>query len=582
MGKLFDELKRRSVIRVASAYVVVAWLVIQVADTILPNFGVGETAIRAVIIVMTVGFIPAVIAAWAFEITPEGLKRDTGIASTPALSASAGRRLDRIIMVILALAVSYFVIEKLVTVDEGMPSIAVLTFEDMSPGGDQEYLSEGLADQVRRLLAGIPELQVISRQSSLHFKGQDADRPSIAKLLDVQHIVEGSVQRTGDRLRVTAQLIDVPTDRLIWSETYDRTLDDIFAIQDEIAASLVGQMKVTLLGEFPENKEIDPDAYVLYLQGRHITDYSGDRRTAVALFRQALELEPDYVDAMLELARAYFQLQLFSELSAEERQEYSRLAAQQFSRAAEINPDHPTVIAFTAWGLAEQESNYAAAAREYARAIELYPNDWSVMRGAIIFCRLIGRYETSISLAEHSVSRDPLCAACNYQLARSLLLGGYPERAEIQLRTAKEKRPGTGGELSMAATLLMLGRIDEAREVVAMRRDENQREYWELLVRSFAGETEGLEGAIRAYEADHGSKYRLNVAALYALAGDNDAAFMSLEELAPSLSAFRLGRTLRDPFLENLKDDPRWQDWLERAGIAEHQLAAIEFDPRLP
>jgi TolB-like protein len=296
---LFEELKRRNVFRVGAAYVVVGWLIIQVVETIFPIYGIAESWIRLVITVLAIGLIPLLIFAWAFELTPEGLKKESDVDRTQSIAPHTGKKLDRTIMVVLALALVYFAVDKFVLnpqreaavqeqvavqVEEaiqqgrtealvesyGDKSIAVLAFQDMSQDKDQEYLSDGIAEELLNLLAKIPDLRVISRSSAFSFKGQNLELTEIAERLNVAHILEGSVRKAGNKVRITAQLIEARSDTHLWSETYDRELDDIFAIQDEISATVVAQLKITLLGEAPKTVEINSEAYALFLQARHL------------------------------------------------------------------------------------------------------------------------------------------------------------------------------------------------------------------------------------------------------------------------------------------------------------------------
>ena len=286
------ELRRRNVLRVAAAYLVAAWLLVQVAATLLPLFGFGEGAVLPVVVLLAVGFVPALVFSWAFEITPEGLKRERDVDRERSIVAHTGRKIDRIIMVVLSLALGYFVFDRFVLSPSreaagvqsarqegrsealvesyGDRSIAVLPFVDMSPGHDQEYLSDGIAEELLNLLAKIPELRVISRSSAFSFKDRNLKIPKIARQLNVAHILEGSVRRDGNRVRITAQLIDARSDTHLWSETYDRTMGDIFAVQDEVAAAVVEQLKLKLLGATPTARVVNPEAYALEMKARFL------------------------------------------------------------------------------------------------------------------------------------------------------------------------------------------------------------------------------------------------------------------------------------------------------------------------
>jgi len=266
---ILRELQRRNVLRVAAGYVALSWLIVQVMDTLAEAFSFTGDHIRMAVIVLAVGFIPAMIISWAFELTPEGLKRDADVRHDTLAAKASKQRLDRFVMAALALAVAYFVIDELlieprqgpVTVSER--SIAVLPFVNMSSDPEQEYFSDGISEELLNLLARIPELRVISRSSAFSYKGKDVNVPDVARELNVAHVLEGSVRKAGNTIRITAQLIHGPTDEHVWSETWDRELVDIFAIQDEIAANVVERLRLELLGEVPTKTPVDPEAYTL-------------------------------------------------------------------------------------------------------------------------------------------------------------------------------------------------------------------------------------------------------------------------------------------------------------------------------
>ncbi|HEX5764161.1 MAG TPA: hypothetical protein VFY27_01235, partial [Woeseiaceae bacterium] len=285
------ELERRNVVRVALAYLAAAWLFIEVADTVLPRLGFSDAAVTNVILLLAIGFVPVLVLAWVFEWTPEGMRRDTG-ETTREAAAPANKRLDRIIMVTLALAVGYFAVDKFVfdpsrdaslrdraqqegrtaayTDAYGERSIAVLPFDNLSSDPEQGFFADGISEELLNLLARVEGLRVISRTSAFSFKDSNEDLRSIAAKLDVAHILEGSVRRSGNRIRITAQLIDARNDAHLWSETYDRILDDIFDIQDEVAAHVVEQLKLTLALAPPRATRANLQAYTLYLKAQQM------------------------------------------------------------------------------------------------------------------------------------------------------------------------------------------------------------------------------------------------------------------------------------------------------------------------
>src|SRR5437588_1505424 len=261
MGNFFAELKRRNVIRLAGLYLCGAWLLVQVSGTVLPMFGAPDWLPRSIVILLALGFIPALIFSWLFELTQEGLKRDEDVRPEESIAPQTARRMNRTMIAVLVLALGYFVFDKFVLTPrrdaarlaaESTPmadahSLAVLPFVNMSGDAANEYFSDGISEEILNVLARTPELHVAARTSSFSFKGKTQEIPEIARQLNVRMVLEGGVRKQDDRVRITAQLIDAKTGFHLWSETYDRKLQDIFAIQDEIAKAIGNELEVKLV-----------------------------------------------------------------------------------------------------------------------------------------------------------------------------------------------------------------------------------------------------------------------------------------------------------------------------------------------
>ena len=242
---LFSELKRRNVFRVGIAYLIVAWLTLQVTDIVVPILELPDVFDRGVLLLLAIGFPFALIFAWAFEMTPEGVKKEKDVDRAVSITQHTGRKLDFIIIGVLTVAVAIFALDKFVWTESVAPkTIAVLPFVNMSDDSEQEYFSDGLSEELLNLLAQIPELRVTSRTSAFSFKGKDATIAEVGRTLDVEHVLEGSVRRSGDTIRITAQLINVSTDTHVWSDSWDRDFQDVFVIQDEIAEFEIGRAHV--------------------------------------------------------------------------------------------------------------------------------------------------------------------------------------------------------------------------------------------------------------------------------------------------------------------------------------------------
>src|SRR5215831_5965707 len=328
---LFAELKRRNVIRVAIAYVAVSWLALQAGALIFQAMDLPNTLLRGLVVVLVVAFIPTLVFSWVYELTPEGLKRESEVDRDESITHLTGRKLDYLVIGVLGAIVALLLVDKFVLTPRlaaraaanapaasqtvvvqpasepatEQASIAVLPFIDMSQSKDQEYFSDGISEELLNLLAKIPQLHVAARTSSFAFKGKQVEIPEIARQLRVAHVLEGSIRKAGDQIRITAQLIHAADGYHVWSQTWDRKLDDIFKIQDEIAGDVVNELKVSLLGEAPKARTTDPQAYALYLQavqlGRQFTAESFTKSDA--LYRQVLAIDPGYAPAWTGLGR---------------------------------------------------------------------------------------------------------------------------------------------------------------------------------------------------------------------------------------------------------------------------------------
>ena len=344
MSGLFEELKRRNVFRVAIAYIAVSWLILQVADVVFENFGTPGWVMKTLMFLLAIGFPLAVLFAWAFEMTPEGLKREREVDRSQSITRETGQKLNRTIIVVLLAAVGFLLVDKFMlrhsteapaeVSTNAEKSVAVLPFVAMSRGEDDEFFADGLTEEILNSLTRVPELLVTARTSAFHFKGQDIPVPEIATQLGVAHVVEGSVRRSGDRLRVTAQLIRAADGFHLWSENYDRETEDTFGVQTDIAEKIA-----TALGVYLDENAVNamtaaglrhPEAYVLFQKARQLYEDAHDGydmrpglREANELLTRVIELEPHYAQAYV-LHTDYFTHQLrdyYTLLAAKERAE---------------------------------------------------------------------------------------------------------------------------------------------------------------------------------------------------------------------------------------------------------------------
>jgi len=596
---------------VGAAYVVAAWLVIQVVETIFPAFGFDDAALRIVTIVLAIGLVPVLILAWAFELTPEGVKKESEVDRSQSVSRQTSKKLDRMIMVVLALALGYFAFDKFVLdpqreaeilrqmagqVEEarqqgrsealvgsyGNQSIAVLPFVNMSDDASNEFFSDGISEELLNLLARIPDLRVISRSSAFSFKGKDLEIPEIAERLKVAYILEGSVRKAGDQVRITAQLIEARSDTHLWSQTYDRKLDDIFAIQDEIAATVVKQLKITLLGAFPKAQETDPVAYALFLQARHLgRQFTAESlEQSIDLYRQVLAIDPDYAPAWDHLSASYSNQADYGLLPVEEGYAKARAAAEM---ALTINPEYSGAYASLGWIAMRFDKDLARSARYYEQALALDPTDTANTRSAAVLIQNLGRLDEAIALNESANIRDPVNPVGYYNLGISYLLAGRWDDAISSFQTALRLSPGMIGAHNMIGTALLFKAEPEAA-LDQFSQEESDEQYGvkaQALALYSLGREQEFQGKLEELIERWGADWPSGVAQVHAYVGDADAAFQWLSRAIDQDEA-GLNEQVLSPFFRPLHADPRWDRFLERVGSSPEQLGAIEFEVALP
>jgi len=592
--RLFAELKRRRVFRVMAVYGAAAFAVLQVADILVPVLELPESVTRLVALLLLLGFPVAVIVEWAFEMGPEGVRRTTEAAPgelSEIIAAPASKRWPSGLLALagmMALIVgAWYVGRRSVSGDDDgsaaapSVSIAVLPFVNMSSDPEQEYFSDGISEELLNLLAKIPALRVASRTSAFSFKGQGLDIGEIARRLNVAHVLEGSVRKAGNQVRITAQLVDARSDTHLWSETWDRTLDDIFAVQEEIAAEVVERLQVSLLGATPKVAATDPEAYALFLQGRQL----GRQRTAegfqrsIQVLEQAVAIEPDYAPAWGELARVYSTqagsgVRLFDDGYA--------LAREAANRALAIDPEYAPAIAHLGLVAMAQGGDLAAAARNYQRALALSPTDTDIIGDAATLLQSLGRLEEAIALKEYAVARDPVNPRGHHNLGNAYRWADRWDEAIASYSTALSLSPGyIGAETGIGQSLLGKRQPQAALEAIMQEGSRPWRLIGLAMAYSALGQQADSDSAladlIDAWERD--AAY--NIAYVLAFRGEADGAFdwlnRAVEYNDPGLAEIVVENTFA-----RIQGDPRWPRFLERIGKSPEQLARIEFRVTLP
>lgn len=602
--KLLAELQRRNVTRVAMLYVVAAWLLLQVADVGISTLGLPEWSGRLVLLLLGLGFPVALVFAWVYELTPEGIKRESAVPPAESVVSRTAYKLNVAIIVLLVIAIAAIALDrflpgarspaemagtqaepstleaaeaaKVVAAPMQAPvtetSIAVLPFIDMSPGRDNEYFSDGLTEELLNSLVKIRALQVAGRTSSFAYKGRDLDLRVIGEELGVAHLLEGSVRKAGERLRITAQLIKVADGYHLWSETYDRELTDVFAIQSDIARHVVDALQVTLLGEDAARMQAggttDVEAYNDYLQGIYLVN-QGSRedtvRAAVAAFDRALARDPAFVDAWVALGATMTAVYANAWESAETVWTRIEEAAAQARRHA---PQLAGGYMLESFLKGYRDQLWIEAVELMRRAVALEPGDADLLFNHSLLASQMGLHEEAIRAVRRAVELEPTNLAFQVYLGRGLIMAGRCPEAEAVLRRVIERDPTftrpryyigwcrhLAGDHQAALALFEAEPLPWMRlsgrplSLHALGRFEEARAAWDELVEAL--------GASAAFQ-------RAEIAAQW---GDIELAFEQLERAFESRDP-GMNTLLVAPLLEPLRDDPRYRQMVERMGMA--------------
>jgi len=479
---LFVELKRRNVIRVGIAYFVATWVLMQIVDVISPVFELPGWAPKLIFVIMGLGLVPALIFAWAFEMTPEGLKKESDVDRTSSVVNQTGRKLNFVITGFLVLAVGMLLVERQLRPDTGVEaqpeqvtdapegerpldrSIAVLPFVNMSSDVEQEFFSDGITEEILNSLASVKELKVAGRTSSFAFKGRNDDLRRIGDSLGVAHILEGSVRKSGTQVRITAQLVEVDSGFHLWSETYNRELTDVFAIQDEIANEILKKLKAELLGDevlVAESKRTSPEVYELYLQAKQriYTRRRSEIELAVDELDKAIQLDDSYAPAFAQRGIATLLLtdQQYGDIPHDEAQ---RRGKRYIDEALRLDPNSAEAWAGTGLYLDEDSE---AAIEALVKALEINPNLIDASNWLQIVLRESGQMKSALEIVTDIAERDPLYRPA---FSNSIVLFnafGQPDKAQALIDRIEAFDPDNPDLfLARATNYLYSGRAGES------------------------------------------------------------------------------------------------------------------------
>jgi len=570
---LFNELKRRNVFKVAVAYIVVSWLVLQVVDIIGPMIELPDVFGRGVLFLLTLGFPFALIFAWAFEITPDGIRKEKDVDRDSSISGETGRKLNYVIAGFLAIAVAVLTLDTFVLTESSgpatssanqQPRIAVLPFVNMSDDPEQEYFSDGLSEELLNLLAAIPELSVISRTSAFSFKGKETTIAEVGRALDVAHVLEGSVRRSGDTIRITAQLIDVATDTHRWSETWDRNFDDVFVIQDEIAEFVVDALKLQLLGEIPKVLETTSEAYELFLQAKFLMEQGTPTsfRQAEAANQRVIEIDPDYAPAWTQRAMILYLGAAFGAWDSYEVTPQIREAALKSVRLGGNTASAHAILTLIA---IDYDYDYELAARELQIALEQDPYDPDVLLAAGEFEQRQGHLEETIKYVERAHAIDPLAGHKKTAALAYFYSGRHAQGIELWEARIRERPFSEFFRKSLSLALLETGDIDGALQAIEKEPADGHRQQALALIYETMGDRERSTQALEKLLANP-DRWTFEISEVYSFRGELDKAFEWIER-----AIARRDRGLRhvtySPYLENMRKDPRFDEVLARLGL---------------
>jgi len=508
-------------------------------------------------------------------------------ATAPARSPKVFAVTAILALLVAAFAGQYWLLQE--TGDEGAAvssapadnSIAVLPFVNMSDDAANEYFSDGLSEELMNLLARIRELRVVSRASSFSVKGKDATAAEIAAELRVAYLLEGSVRKAGDRVRVTAQLIDARSDTHLWSQTYDRSLDDIFAIQDDIAGAVVAALKLTLLADAPRAPAVDPEAFALFLQARYLNGQGTADAFAqsVELYQRALELDPGFARAWRGLAVNYVN-QANKGLRA--KGESYNLARDAVNRALAIDPDYARAHALLGVFAMTLDQDLAAAAPHFRYALSLQPTDPVLLSYASSFLLRLGRLDEVIAIREVDVANDPLDPIGYNNLAWVYAMDGRADDAIDAVKTLLMLAPKyNGAHITWGKALLLKGEPEQALEVILLEPSEVWRLFGLTIVYHSLGRPVDSDAALGKLIEGYANDWAYYIALAAAWRGEADRAFEWLETAVQNRDA-SLTYVGIEPLFSGIHGDPRWRPFLDRIGMSPEYLDAIEFRVSLP
>jgi serine/threonine-protein kinase len=582
MHEFWQELKRRNVFRVTIAYIMLAWIIAQVAELALDSFESPPWVMQTILLLLFLGLPLAVFFAWAFELTPDGLKKEKDVDRSQSITHHTGRKLDRTIIALLAAALIFVVADNYLLdspePEHGMAaadgvSIAVLPFVNMSNEADQEYFSDGISEELLNLLAKIPEFRVAGRTSSFTFKGKNQDLREIGQSLGVDNILEGSVRKSEDRVRITAQLIKVDDGFHLWSEAYDRELDDIFAVQDDIAKHVVNALEVKLLGgaqkrPAPQSSIDNVEAYNAYLKGMFFYNKSGadNLEKAVQHMQEAVNLAPDSALAWAGLARA---LQGLAGQTSVDPSALLLRAREAADRALSLDADLPEAHLADAHIKYNVDWDWAGTEAAVDRVLALRPADLGAQLLQANLHMTFGQLDQTEKITREALARDPLNDRLPRLLLYTLFFDGRLEEAAELGEKLLEKDPNMPFVRAWLVSInLARGRVSAALEHAEREPSRYARLLSIAIAQHAAGNLEAALAAQQELEGTYGDLAAFQQAIIYINWGETETAIDWLERAYEQRDS---GMLIFKPVaaLNELRGHPRYEALVRKMNLAD-------------
>ena len=581
LQNFFGELRRRNVYKIAIAYAVVGWLLIQIASTVLPTFHAPEWVLQSFVVIVALGFPIALIVAWAFEMTPDGMKRTENVSPNEYIPQWSARKFAALIVTIAMLATGLLIFQLVRSkstataqvISASTPSqksIAVLPLLNESGDPGDEYFSDGLSEELIAALAQIKELKVIGRSSSFRFKDKKEESKSIGEKLGVSTLLEGTVRKQGNAVRIVAELVKAADGSELWSRTFNRELKDIFAVQAEIAQAVAASLELTLLGTDDRSAKNaatkSVEAHNAYLQGhfyferRNLEDY----RTSVSFFDQAIRLDPDYALAYAERSEAWTWI---ADQSSEKQKEAWAAARGDAEKAVAIGPDLAEAHAALGWVRFFVEWKFDEGLAELRRAQQLSPGNPTandLLARVVVY---LGQNQEAEKLARQAIELDPLAYLARSNLARVLFAEGKLDEAETSARKAAELQPtAAGSHRWQVLVAIQRGDGEAALRDAQLEPNDGFRRFELALAHYVRRDRPAADAALAELIAKDRNIEAYQIAEVYAWRGETDKAFEWLQVAFDNHDTGLLS-LLIDPLMRGLHHDARYNGLLAKIGL---------------